>query len=781
MQEQLRGRHGEIAALRAAFEASASRGRLAVVRGEPGSGRSELLRQAALMWRAEGVTVVSHRPRSRAVVLIDDADQLDDPVLTSTAMRMPGCLVVAVCRDHAELAEAADLVIDVSTLSADIVTELITSRDPLDHSVVEALRNALGPLYGNPGTVLATLNELNLTWVGDRLFLAGDRISLPKHHSLMEHVQGLAHKVALLCVVRQGIEVTDLKLLKENLDACGRALDDLVDRGVLTKDLKVLCPALANAIIDQSGADEVRRMHVALAADTADPDLVALAGPDLPDAPHKARWLADRAVEIQATDPERAGRWLTAAVRMTAAQDRPCGRLYYRALAVLVATGQDELMRTVLDECVTEDANTDAVSMLLLLNGEEPHTKGGPAVALARWWLGGPPDWTPLPMTTHDDEVVITNAELNAIYHALRSDVQACRTALRFVRDEQARERLDDIIEASTAGDVATVLELVLGQGYRTPDHGPLKLYQRMVRDYAKADFTSALQTVRQLELTKRPMPAHHHGRILAAAMHSARGEHRQAFAWLAKVSHATRYAPTRAMVECGLLHRAGDSQAAVNLAWRTLQRVKHAGVRTGTSRLMLQALQIAMRNNDLDIARSVMTEITELHRWGDCRCTLQVLLLAKGLLHNDPAEAVRGADLVRRRSHRPDLLWACHILAQFADDPRQIVRELHSIAREGGSSFLLPARVSALMRKFGVTAPRTRANPGELTGTELRIVELVRAGQTNRQIATELETSEKAVEHHLTRLFLRTGVRSRVELAAASLAGRLDDRGATG
>jgi DNA-binding NarL/FixJ family response regulator len=84
-------------------------------------------------------------------------------------------------------------------------------------------------------------------------------------------------------------------------------------------------------------------------------------------------------------------------------------------------------------------------------------------------------------------------------------------------------------------------------------------------------------------------------------------------------------------------------------------------------------------------------------------------------------------------------------------------------------------------MRKFGVTAPRTMANPGELTGTELRIVELVRAGQTNRQIATELETSEKAVEHHLTRLFLRTGVRSRVELAAASLAGRLDDRGATG
>ncbi|GAA3650505.1 hypothetical protein GCM10022267_41110 [Lentzea roselyniae] len=779
MQELLRGRQGELAALRAAFEASASRGRLAVVRGEPGSGRSELLRHATAMWRAEGVAVVSHRPRSRAVVLVDDADQLHDPVLTTTAMRMPGCLVVAVCRDHAELAEVVDVVIDMSTLSPEVVTELITTRRPLDHSVVEALRTALGPLYGNPGTVLATLDELNLTPVGDLLFLVDDRISLPGNHPLLDHVHGLAHRVALLCVVRQGIEVSDLTLLKEDLDACGRALDELVERGVLTPDLDVLCPALANAIADRGGEDEVRRMHVALAAESADPDLVALAGPDLPDAPRRARWLADRAAEIQGTDPDRAGRWLAAAVRMT--QDRPCGRLFFLTLSVLTATGQDELMGTVLTERVHEDSSTDAAAMLLMLNGEQPPINGGPAVALARWWLGERPDWTPLPMTTHDDEQVITNAELNAIYHALRFDVQACRTALRFVRDEHARECFDELTEAGTAGDVATVLELVLGQRYRTPDHGPLKLYQRVLRDYANADFTAALQGVRQLELTKRPTPAHHHGRVLAAAMHSARGEHRQAFAWLAKVSHATRYAPTRALVECGLLHRAGDSQAAVNLAWRTLQRAKRADIRPGVGRLMLQALQIALRNDDMAIARTLMTEITELHRQDDCRCTLQVLLLAKGLLYGDPAEAARGADVVRRRGHRPDLLWACHILAQFCDDPRHVVRELRAIAKEGGSSFLLPARVSALMRKFGVHAPRATTGPSGLTRTELRIVELVRAGQTNRQIATELDVSEKAVEHHLTRLFLRTGVRSRVELAAASLAGRLDDRGATG
>ena len=45
-----------------------------------------------------------------------------------------------------------------------------------------------------------------------------------------------------------------------------------------------------------------------------------------------------------------------------------------------------------------------------------------------------------------------------------------------------------------------------------------------------------------------------------------------------------------------------------------------------------------------------------------------------------------------------------------------------------------------------------------------------------NRQIAIDMRISEKTVENRLSRLFARTGCRSRVELAAASLEGRLLD-----
>ena len=59
--------------------------------------------------------------------------------------------------------------------------------------------------------------------------------------------------------------------------------------------------------------------------------------------------------------------------------------------------------------------------------------------------------------------------------------------------------------------------------------------------------------------------------------------------------------------------------------------------------------------------------------------------------------------------------------------------------------------------------------SPAEpLSATERQIVELVRAGATNRQIAAALQVSVKAVEGNLTRLFRRFGVSSRAELAGA-------------
>jgi DNA-binding CsgD family transcriptional regulator len=74
------------------------------------------------------------------------------------------------------------------------------------------------------------------------------------------------------------------------------------------------------------------------------------------------------------------------------------------------------------------------------------------------------------------------------------------------------------------------------------------------------------------------------------------------------------------------------------------------------------------------------------------------------------------------------------------------------------------PWRVAALDDLARLDGAR---GPG-LTETERRIVELVRAGATNREIAAAVFLSVKAVEANLTRLYRRLGVRNRAQLARA-------------
>ncbi|MGP8179646.1 MAG: response regulator transcription factor, partial [Acidimicrobiales bacterium] len=52
------------------------------------------------------------------------------------------------------------------------------------------------------------------------------------------------------------------------------------------------------------------------------------------------------------------------------------------------------------------------------------------------------------------------------------------------------------------------------------------------------------------------------------------------------------------------------------------------------------------------------------------------------------------------------------------------------------------------------------------LTASELPVARLVAKGRTNKEAATELYVSVKTVEHHLSNIYLKLGVRSRRELA---------------
>ncbi len=86
-----------------------------------------------------------------------------------------------------------------------------------------------------------------------------------------------------------------------------------------------------------------------------------------------------------------------------------------------------------------------------------------------------------------------------------------------------------------------------------------------------------------------------------------------------------------------------------------------------------------------------------------------------------------------------------------------QVVAAIRSVA-SGGTAFSAAALRST---RTALRRPSDR---------ELQVIERVRAGSTNAEVAVALGLSEKTVESHLRRLFDRYGLLSRTELAVLAI-----------
>jgi DNA-binding NarL/FixJ family response regulator len=68
-------------------------------------------------------------------------------------------------------------------------------------------------------------------------------------------------------------------------------------------------------------------------------------------------------------------------------------------------------------------------------------------------------------------------------------------------------------------------------------------------------------------------------------------------------------------------------------------------------------------------------------------------------------------------------------------------------------------------LRATGEDVRPERAHRPDLTPQQLRIARFAAQGATNREIAAQLYLSVRTVDHHMRNIFVRLGVRSRVEL----------------
>ena len=136
-----------------------------------------------------------------------------------------------------------------------------------------------------------------------------------------------------------------------------------------------------------------------------------------------------------------------------------------------------------------------------------------------------------------------------------------------------------------------------------------------------------------------------------------------------------------------------------------------------------------------------------------------------------DAAERFAGGGLVLIECQARLLLAQKLVTLRSLDDASAEAGRAKVIAEACGAHYL-SRRAADVQRRIGAARSR-RTEPGAAAASarETQIIQLVRLGMSNQEVAAELFLSARTVEAHLTQIFRRFGVRSRAALIARAAA----------
>ncbi|WP_394617300.1 AAA family ATPase [Lentzea sp. JNUCC 0626] len=739
-----------------------------------------------------------------AAVLADDLHAAPNPDMAIAAARQAGCTVVVACRDEGVLARSSVLglvaakVLDLGPMAEDEIDEVLAGTQArFDRSVAVVVKRALGSLGGNPGAVLRTFEDLvqkgRFSTVEDHLCLRDpeEPVALPAEHHLVRCVIGLGESAMLLLTLVERMDrftVDDLMtyctVTGADISACGRVVDGLVTAGALVCDgegvLSVSCPALATSVRAEAGLTAVESLHrdfavhllrdenavLPQAATVA--DHIAFAGTALVADPAAARILVREAERVSEVDPEAAVRWYRAALHHSRGRSAEFQRVMSRLLRLLVQNGNyrclaevvsavaeanfDDHLRVELAECAALAAVhvgvplSDQVASAL---ARDPRCT--PAVDFATGWF--------------EDRRPLSGAEFETAFGTLGE-----RWSNEAGRDEAIDVAVDQL-------DVLTLFRLFAGSTYREPVSGPLALFGHLVRSFVAGDWDDIPSTARQFEVTS-PVATRLHSiaRLVVAEVCSARGDFGRARNWLARAAVERPFPALLCWVELGIHYRSDDARRAIELGWATYDEIAGQADRANCVGLKSFLVRLSYLESSFGSQESLQATGREARRWyarhggaGLRGCALAVC----SLVERDHAAAVQAVELARAHGNTPELMRALITVGLVSDEPQPWFVEAYGIARRLGESWMRMS-VKSTMRDIGISVPINRASRESLTDNELQIISLIKKGLTNRQIAAEIRVSEKTVENNLTRLFAKTGCRSRLGLAKASIEGRV-------
>lgn len=159
-----------------------------------------------------------------------------------------------------------------------------------------------------------------------------------------------------------------------------------------------------------------------------------------------------------------------------------------------------------------------------------------------------------------------------------------------------------------------------------------------------------------------------------------------------------------------------------------------------------------------LDVAMPQVGGITALERLAILMPSVRILLLTASVGRDDVLKAMRaGARGVLLKEHATPQLFAsirAVMQGQYWVDAEHVGKVIDAIRD--------PSQLGSVVRKA--------SNRYSLTARELQVIAGVARGESNREIAGQLLIREDTVKHHLSSIFDKVGVFSRVELAVFAI-----------
>ena len=221
------------------------------------------------------------------------------------------------------------------------------------------------------------------------------------------------------------------------------------------------------------------------------------------------------------------------------------------------------------------------------------------------------------------------------------------------------------------------------------------------------------------------------------------------------------------AVLELGL----GNYQAALQCALGVFQNdAPYFG-----AQVLPDLVEAAARCGETGIAGAALGRLAERALATGTPLALGLLARSRALLAADAdaeplyAEAVGHLGQCRARPQlaRAHLVYGEWLRRQRRRrDARERLRTAHEMFTSmGAGAFAERARVE-LLATGERARPRTAETAGELTPQEAQIARLVSEGDSNRDIAAQLFLSPSTVDYHLRKVFRKTGVTSRTQLA---------------